>query len=496
MNLQIKFANPQQREAFYSTARNGCFSGGFNNGKSFIYCLKAFTLLSTFPRYRYFIARQTYADLKKTTMETFFKICPGEFIERHNEQDGLTILKNGSRIDWLHLDKVEESTLRGLEINSGFVDQAEEIEEKTYDILDARIGRWDNAVIPTTLFLERPNWPRNELTGKWIAPSYLDLACNPDTQYHFIYRKYHPESIERDPDFFFVEGEWDQSLGSQESYKNALKHDQEWIDKYVKGKWGISNAQIHRVWPESYLEWSEELWDRIQRKGQLYRVLDHGESSPTCCLWAAALDGIYIFYREYYVPNQVISYHRREIARLSGEEKYSSNYSDPQMFKKTSQKDGGFWTTADEYLTADLDAPPIAFIPADNNEYATRNRINELLKPQDRFKHPVTGISPSPGIYFIRRSDAHPNGCNHVTVELPSQRRKLEGYIDGKAFYSDERQDGVADHSYDCVRYFIAMHGSFKSISVRRPPPMSIAMYKLMDARRKRLMANMPLSSR
>lgn len=496
MDLQIKFANPQQREAFYSKARNGCFSGGFNNGKSFIYCLKAFTLLTTFSGYRYFIARQTYTDLKKTTMMSFFKICPTEFVERHNEQDGLTVLKNGSRIDWLHLDKVEESTLRGLETNSGFVDQAEEIEEKTYDILDARIGRWDNAVIPENLLKLNPDWPRNPLTNKFIAPSYLDLACNPDTQYHFIYRKYHPESIEKDPSFFFVEGEWDEKLGSTESYANALKHDQEWIDKYIKGKWGISSAQIHRVWPESFLEYDEILFDRIRSKGNLFRILDHGDSSPTCCLWCAVLDGVYIFYREYYVPNQVISYHRGEIARLSAGEFYSSNYADPQIFKKTAQKDGGFWTVADEYLTSELDAPAIAFIPADNNEYATRNRINELLKPQQRFRHPITGQSPAPGIYFLKRSDEYQNGCNRVITELPSQRRKLEGYIDGKAYYSDERQDGVADHSYDCVRYFIAMHGSARSVSKQRAKPNTFGFYKMLDARRRALLSNSPASAK
>lgn len=496
MDLQIKFSNPQQREAFYSRARNNCFSGGFNNGKTFIYCLKAFILLTTFPKYRYLIARQTYADLKKTTMETFFKICPRDFVERHNEQDGLTILKNGSRIDWSHLDKVEESTLRGFEINSGFVDQAEEIEEKTYDILDSRIGRWDDAIIPENLLSLYPNWPTNKLTEKYIAPSYLDLACNPDTQYHFIYRKYHPQSIERDPLFFFVEGQWDSQLGSKEAYTSALKHDDEWIAKYVRGEWGISSAQIHRVWPESFIEYDKDLIDRIKSKGKLFRVLDHGDSSPTCCLWCAVLDGIFIFYREYYVPNQVISYHRSEIVRLSEGEDYSSNVADPQIFKKTLQKDGGFWTVADEYLTADLDAPSIAFIPADNNEYATRNRINELLKPQVRFRHPITGASPAPGVFFVKRSAEYTNGCNRVITEVPAQRRKLEGYIDGKAYYSDERQDGVADHSYDCVRYLIALHGTAKSIAPRRPKPNTISWYKFLDTRRKQLLKNLPLSSK
>src|SRR5690349_12493398 len=116
MELQIQFSNEQQRAFYYATARRQVFSGGFNNGKTFAGCLKALTLLATFPNYRVAAARQVRADLMKTTYQTFFKLCPSDFIESNNVQEGLTVLKNKSQIYWMHLDKVDESTLRGLEI--------------------------------------------------------------------------------------------------------------------------------------------------------------------------------------------------------------------------------------------------------------------------------------------------------------------------------------------------------------------------------------------
>ena len=93
------------------------------------------------------------------------------------------------------------------------------------------------------------------------------LLVNPDTQYHYIYRKYHPDSLERKGKYFFVEGEWDPNLGSEETYNEALLRDPEWdlINTFVVSG-GISNAQIHRVWPDSFLEYSEELIDKIKRK--------------------------------------------------------------------------------------------------------------------------------------------------------------------------------------------------------------------------------------
>lgn len=488
MELAIKFVNKAQRQFYYATQRNQTFSGGFNNGKSYAGCFKIITLAATFPNYRAVIARQTYSDLKKTTMQTFFKICPAGLISRHNEQDGYTEFVNKSVIHWLHLDNVDESTLRGLEINSALVDQAEEIEEKVFDVLDGRIGRWDNAEIPTQLLTATPGWPTNSVTGKRIAPSYHMLLCNPDTQYHFIFRKFHPDSLERRPGFFYVEGEWDRNLGSSETYDVALTHDSEWVNKYVKGQWGISSAQIHRLPADSLLEFDSELYEKLLTKGNLFRVLDHGDASPTCCLWFAVLNGCYICYREYYVPGQPISYHRRAIAELSRGETYTANYADPQIFKTTSQKDGGFWSVADEYGDANLkdsagqEIPPLHWVAADNNEFATRNRLNEKLVTSKLWKHPITN-EPGPGIYFIKKSAEWPQGCYHAISETQSQRRKSLGYFDGKQIFCDDREDSISDHSYDCVRYFVAMHGSGRSEKPGKVPRMSMKFYQMVQKR-------------
>ncbi len=484
MNIDFKFANASQKATYFATARNQCFSGGFNNGKSYVECFKTFTLLATFSNYRTFIARQVRADLMKTTYQTFMKICPKEFIETNNQQDGITVFKNGSVNYWLHLDHVDESTLRGLEVNSGFVDQAEEVEEKVYDVLDARIGRWDKAIVPQNLIDQFPNWPTNKLTGLHVAPSYLMLACNPDTQFHWIYRKYHPQSLERNPKYFFVEGEWDSTLGSVEAYEAALAHDPEWVEKYVKGAWGVSNAQIHRLLPSSQLEYSADLLKDIFTKGNLYRSMDHGESSPTCCLWWAVYKGVFVCFREYYVANKVISDHRAAINDLSGTESYSASYADPSIFDTESKKRAGFWSIADEYLTKDIKNKSIAWIPADNNEFATRNRINEYLRPSESYTHPVSGVSPAPRIYFIKKSEEYPFGCFHSINQLQSQRRVLIGYVDGKAVYDDAREETVTDHAYDPIRYFIAMHGTGNTEPVRKIPRNSIKFYKMMMKRK------------
>ena len=474
MDINIKFANKAQQEFYYAVERNQCFSGGFNNGKTFIGSLKSMNLLNLFTNYRMFIGRQKYTDLKKSTMQTFFKLIPSELIVSHNEQDGFTLLSNSSLIYWMHLDNVDANTARGLEVNSGLIDQAEETEEKVHDVLDARIGRWDGVIVPVPLLELHEKifgyaWPKNQF-DRYIVPSYLMLLTNPDTEFHYIYRKYHPDSTDRNPKYYYTEGEWQRDLGSEESYDQALSHDDEWVDKFVRGKWGSSSASIHTIRKESILEPTEELLHLIKTKGNLFRILDHGDSSPTCCLWCAAVGGVYIFYREYYVASKVITYHRRAINDLSGLEEYSGNYADPTIFDKRSQRQGGFWSVADEYMDSDLKAPELSWTKADNNEFATRNRINELLMPTSRYKHPVSKESPAPGIYFTR-------DCKEAIRQTGAQRKKLLGTVDGKSIYSDDRDENITDHAYDCVRYFVAMHGSSPRAYEKKPPRNSFAYF-------------------
>ena len=478
MNVNIQFRNEYQQEFFFARERNLCFSGGFNNGKTYAGCLKAFVLLTTFPGYRMVIARESLTDLKRTTLVTFQKICPNTFINTFDKQTGVMVLKNGSVIYWLHLDafRDDEQALRGLEINSALVDQCEEIKESIYLILDSRIGRWEKATVPTHLLKQYPDWPKTPL-GLYKAPTYNMVLCNPDSQYHFLYRRYHPDSLERLPNHRMVQSATDVNLGDRETMEQMKGRDPEWVKRFFLGEWGISDAQIHVVQHSSILEPTPELLERIKTKGNLLLGLDHGDSAPTCALWVAVLGGCYIFYREYYIPNQPISEHRKNIAALSEDEQYSLKVADPSIFRKSSQKDGGFWSVADEYLTSEIDSPPIVFQPADNNEFATRNRINELLRDNPAIQHPVTGESPAPQIYFVKRTPEYQNGCFHVINETQSQRRKKIGDENGRTIYSDDREPSIADHAYDAERYIIAMHGRPKKEERRKAPPRTFAWY-------------------
>ena len=56
------------------------------------------------------------------------------------------------------------------------------------------------------------------------------------------------------------------------------------------------------------------------------------------------------------------------------------------------------------------------------------------------------------------RSSAYPNGCYNTTIEVAGQKRTLQGTLDGKAIYSEDRDPSIPDHAYDCVRYLTSLH--------------------------------------
>ena len=514
----IKFASDAQREAFLYGPHPLAASGGFGAGKTFALALKAMYLSSVFPNNRGLIARKQGNKLEKTTMKTFFKVCPPEaylYGSRSDQKKSLT-LNNGSEIIWTQLDDSEViELLRGLEINWFLIDQAEEVSEEVFEILLRRLGRWDQAQVPQHMIeAERAagrDWPwYNQETGRPIPPTYAMIACNPDHELHWIFRRFHEKSPEHQ-ETYSAQG---YKMIHFDSTKNIflpaqnrdllLSGTKEFVARFVRGEWGIPEGQIHRIHPMSIIQWSPQL-DKIIKESNLGRTLDHGESAPTVCLWWA-IDkwGNTYCYREYYQPDRLISYHRQRIYELSlrtvdqvieGQrtnaqvlERYSRELADPSIFNPRVQR-GVSVSVAEEYNEVNetkSDAhSAIWWMRGDNNELGTRNRINEMLKIDPEHRHPITGKLGAPRLYFVERTPEYPYGCVEAIRETRSQRRIKVGTQDGKDIFSDDRDPSIVDHAYDCVRYWVADMPPLPVEAIRRPPPGTVA-HTIAEAHRDR----------
>jgi len=319
------------------------------------------------------------------------------------------------------------------------------------------------------------------------------LACNPDIELHWIYRRFHPESQEhREPKVPELDTTTGQPTGRVLSYHDLgyrmfdmpslenrflndvnkqmlLAHDEAFLRRYVRGEWGIPEGAIHVIPPESFVEGSPELLAYLRASCTLHRFMDHGESSPTCCLWLAVdKNGNCFWYREYYLPNALISTHRSNITALSAGESYALTQADPSIFHRrqrpgaiaadNNKEHGGLWCVADEYAETVtlLKDTAIFWTPADNNELGTRNRINEYLRVDKDRVHPLTNTKGSPRMFFLKANDRYPQGVMHAIREMRSQRRVKIGSDLGRPIFSDERDPDVIDHGYDVIRYGVA----------------------------------------
>jgi hypothetical protein len=469
----IEWSGLKQREAFEYGPAPLLLSGGFNAAKTTGACLKLLYLMDAFPGSRWVVARCQWEDLKRTTLPTFFKLCPPQMYNRGRRADSEKVLQlnNGSEILWMHLDDPEtENVIKGLEINGFLLDQAEDIREEIFDLLMSRLGRWDKALVPQWLL------QREQSAGRpwhWfspdgvtpIPPTYPLLTCNPDIEIHWLYRRFHSDSKEWRETYrklgykMITMTVWDNKFATQQNKQEIMNKDISFRRRYGDGEWGIPEGQIHTIPPESMVEPTPDLLNWIRLTCQLYRVLDHGDSSPTACGWFGVDPSGNVFvFREYYRPNALISQHRKAITDLSEGEQYRSNLADPQIFLKTAQKSGEKWSVSDEY--ADCRALPretrLLWNPADNSEMSTRNRINEYLQVDPLRIHPITHQPGSPRLFFVKRTDTYPHGCDEILRDTRSQRRVKIGTDLGRPVFCDERDPAVRDHGYDVLRYLIA----------------------------------------
>ncbi len=508
----LDFAGPKQEEGFRYGPAPLCLSGAYNSAKTVTLCLKTLYIADLYPGYRWFVGRKVWDELRKTTMSSFFKFCPRRAWEpngRRSDTEKILELNNGSSYIWGHLDDPDTLTLvRGLEINGFLLDQMEELYEEIFTALMPRLGRWDRVTVPQYLVdnyrkeTGKP-WPWiHHETGKLMAPSYALGTCNPDHELHWIYERFHPNSqkhwekhipVEMEPrlladgtfapvgsrvsyhdlGYKMIElSAYDNKYATRQSLEEMESQDATWKRRFLYGKWGIPEGQIHDVKDASVLEPTSAVLSHIAERCTLHRTMDHGDSAPTAVGWSAVDgDGNIFLYREYYMPNKLISEHRKNISGMSQYERYGFQLADPSIFGPSMQKHNQRWSVAEEY--ADCTNLPretaIFWAKADNDEFGTRNRISEYLRPQGVWElvdgvpievpriHPITKEKGMwPRLYFVKKTQEYPNGCDQVIRQLKSQRREKLGTDNGKPIFSDERDSKIPDHAYDFLRYLIA----------------------------------------
>lgn len=430
---------PKQDAFVFDQHEFSGYGGGFGNGKTLAGALKVWNHIQQKDAF-FLIGRRHATDLTDSTQRDFLNLF-GQFGKFSPKNASFRYYRDGvfwSEVIFRHLDDLQSLTNMNL---SGFwIDQAEEVAEEAFDFLVGRIRR-----------------PVKHREG------FITFNMN---GHDWIWRRFY-KRIGRDgkplpnaDDYFLVTASTLENKDNlpEDYIKRLMAQPAEYIKRYVYGSWDVFAGQIYDEFnPSIHVIQPFQVpqgWER-------FRMIDHGQNNPTCCLWGAVdFDGNIYIYQEYYQEKDVVSNHVAMINELSRvrttdgkviPDHYSYTVIDPSTHAKTREKDGYRFSVADEYLDTG-----IATIAGQNDVLAGINRVKEYLKVDPTRLHPFLRVDDDPLMgaprLFIFST------CTNLVEEI--EEYKWKQYT-GSAIGNPDR-DAVKeapvkrhDHAVDALRYGI-----------------------------------------
>lgn len=394
------------------------YSGGVGSGKTLIGCIVVLTM-AFLKRGDYLVSRLFNPELKITTYRTFIDICPKDLILEHRIADQIIRLRTAdggvSNIIFRGLD--EPDKMRSLNLNAAYIDEASQVSEEAFTLLQSRLrGKHYRKILCTT----NPNG-HSWLYRYWIKKDF----GNADAKKNFL--SVHAPSTE--------------NLHLPEGYVKAMldSWSDERIRREVMGSWDAFQGQVY-----TEFERSKHVIKpfRIPEEWTRFVGIDHGYRNPTCALWCAMdYDGNIYAYREFYqaewiieeIVNGIKTTGAKGLVQLTGGEKVDGFWIDPST-KANRGKESDF-TTYLEYIPRSW-----ALIPANNEVANGIDRVKQLLKPDPK--------TNNPRLFFF-------DTCEN-TIEQIAQY-KYEELTPGQEMNKNIKESPVKkdDHAVDALRYAI-----------------------------------------
>jgi len=189
--------NPKQInfiEATYSGKYNYlAYGGAIRGGKSYVVLYVLHTLCMTYPGSKWIVVRASLPVLKKTTIPSFKKLIKSEKFGKWNNSAPITFTYfNGSQILFIPESITGDPDLTaflGFECNGFFLEQAEELDLKMWNMALQRSGSWYIDPMPQGLtfltFNPSQNWVKSMFYIPWSngtleAPYYFESALPKD----------------------------------------------------------------------------------------------------------------------------------------------------------------------------------------------------------------------------------------------------------------------------------------------------------------------------
>lgn len=120
------------------------YGGAIRGGKTFVCLFLLILLAKRYPKSRWHVVRATDTLIRETSVQSFLKLAPGGVVVRNSPKVRATF-PNGSTITFLAENIKADPDLNsflGLETNGFLLEQAEELDPKTWEKVKQRVGSW------------------------------------------------------------------------------------------------------------------------------------------------------------------------------------------------------------------------------------------------------------------------------------------------------------------------------------------------------------------
>lgn len=399
------------------------YVGGIGSGKSLIGCITMLAWAVSYPG-DYLVARQFMPELRDSTYKTFLEVCPPELIVEHRVADAIVKVRSNGGIANIMFRALEEpDKLRSLNLNGFYIDEANQVSEEAFILLQGRLrGKHVRKGIITQ------NSGGHDWSWRWFVRQ--DMFNNAQAKAMFFNIKA-PSTENVHLHESYVRSMLD--TWSEERVKREIMADEDSFEGQVYSEF---RRDVHVVHPFAV----PDGWTRVIGA-------DHGFRNPAAWIWGAVDpdDNIYI-YREFYekewIVEEIVKGNKKlakpGILSLTGKEKIDGCYIDPSIRATRSSKNGKPWSEWDEFIEHLPEQFPL--LPASNDVHAGIDRVKRFLKVNETTKKPKLFIFST---------------CANLIDELMNYKyQPLRSTQEGRR---NEREDPIKfnDHAVDAMRYLI-----------------------------------------
>ena len=250
------------------------FGGGAGGGKSVLGCYWILKSALKYPNTRWLIGRAKYKTLRDTTLKTLYEVMKmqglnTEHFKINGQTGSIQIYPSGSEIVFKDLfyypSDPHFDSLGSLEITGAFIDEASEITQKAFTVLNSRIRFKldENGIIPKTLLTCNP-------AKNWLYNEFYKLSNDNELPEH---RKFLRSLVQDNPNV-------------SKHYINQLsKLDRQSKERLLFGNWEYEDTKGKLI---DYDRIIDCFTNQYVEKGNMYLSIDvarFGSDSSVVCVW-------------------------------------------------------------------------------------------------------------------------------------------------------------------------------------------------------------------